>query len=222
MATYSNDVCIAPGSDVVQAIPVSYTSSEEESLSTSGSEVTYPYVYGDLPETPLEPQEAPKPKKKSELKLEIPFIIQEVKPPEVKSKIRTRFSKTIMSQKRVRGQAALETLLDIQAKERDAKTIEHRHETLLKVLMEQVKAPYDFESELLGGRIDNGLAVPFLLDNQVGITCFSDESQFRVEQYKGRPGGLRVINFHPMTLIQNGLEQYVLNDLQLLGIGMIL
>ena len=207
MAVYQNGVCIEPGQDVVQVTFASYT--VPAVTSTGGITTPKPPVAQEFfaPPAIAKPTELPKIAEvriPSDKKRKLPRPISQARPTKIKAD-------------------PLQILADIAYKEGERKTVEAPQETKLKALMSEVNIPYDFESSLLGGRIESRqLNVPFLLEQEIGITSFSNEGDFKVEQLRASGSGIRVINFHPMTLTQKGLDQDILNDLQLLDLGIIL
>ena len=215
MAVYQNGVCIEPGQDVVQVTFASYT--VPAVTSTGGITTPKPPVAQEFfaPPAIAKPAELPK------VVAELPKVVKEVRiPSDKKRKLPRPISQTRPTKIKA---DPLQMLADIAYKEGERKTVEAPQETKLKALMSEVNIPYDFESSLLGGRIESRqLNVPFLLEQEIGITSFSNEGDFKVEQLRASGSGIRVINFHPMTLTQKGLDQDILNDLQLLDLGIIL
>ena len=198
MATFSNGETITPPEDTIQATPVSYTA-PEGSPATSGGEITAPAV-PVVEEGGYRPAKLKKPKLAAKVTL---------KPAQVKAPV-VRIPKTIE-----------EVIARIQALGIERQTVTTDGEEILKRHFKDGDITYDFETQLLNGRIGIPVNAPFLIEDNIGIMTTADETKLAIEQLKGKASGLRIINFHPHTIIQPGLKTLIDGDIQKLKLGMI-
>ena len=198
MATFSNGETITPSEGTTQATPVSYTA-PEGSLATSGGEITAPAV-PVVEEGGYRPAKLKKPKLAAKVTL---------KPAQVKAPV-VRISKTIE-----------EVIARIQALGIERQTVTTDGEEILKRHFKDGDITYDFETQLLNGRIGIPVNAPFLIEDNIGIMTTADETKLAIEQLKGKASGLRIINFQPHTIIQPGLKTLIDGDIQKLKLGMI-
>jgi len=94
----------------------------------------------------------------------------------------------------------------------ELKSVETDGETQFKQIAIDNNLSYDFESELLGGRVTLGfLNIPFLFQNNIGVKVTNESNP--LEDQMLRNAGVTLLKISPQTVAQSGMISLISEEL---------